>query len=134
VYDQQNKELIQVNNEQKKMHRTGNISKQLDVQLEPNFMIEKDNYLFLNNPTTGILVFDNYGTYYKTIPLKGLNTFQVIEDNIIYYNDNTLRSFNIKTLEEQVQTFPDSALFARIGKERLFLLNDHKINIYRTLH
>jgi hypothetical protein len=131
VYDQRNQELVQLNHEQKKIHKTGNLAHQLNIDLAPDFMLQHNNYLYLNNPSTGILVFDNYGTYSKTIPLRGLKTFQVVEDNIVYFSGNRLYSFNLKTLEEQVLELPDSALFARVGKDRLFLFNKAGMNLYK---
>lgn len=100
IYDQQNFELIRFNRNLQIEQRTGNLSQVLGVDsLQPNFLLEKDNRLFLNNPSTGILVFDIFGTYSKTIGIKGLKQFQVSEDRIFWYAQD-MQFVDIRTLEQ----------------------------------
>jgi glycosyltransferase involved in cell wall biosynthesis len=62
---------------------------------------------FVEDGKTGILVFDRYGTYLKTIPFKNLNSFQVFNDKIIYQpNDSILKTYNIRTIEETSMKLP----------------------------
>lgn len=132
VYDRQNRELIQINNERKKIRSTGNLVQILNIDVQPNYMVENNNYLFLNDPALGVFIFDIYGTYYKTVPIKGLKDFKVMEEEIIYFAGNKLNSYNFKTLEEKIQSLPDSASDARIEKDKLFLLKNDTLNIYRV--
>ena len=99
IYDQQNFELVRFNRSLQIEQRTGNLSQVLGIDsLQPDFILEKDNRLFLHNPTTGIMIFDIFGTYSKTIPVKGIKTFQVEDDNIIWFAKE-MNYINIRTLE-----------------------------------
>jgi len=131
VYNPQNFELIRLDQNLQIVQQTGNLNQLLGIPVKPSFMLEHENWLYLNDPQTGILVFDLFGTYYKTIPLKGLNKFQVEDDFIYFLNDNTLNNYNLKTLESGQRTLPDSSIIdARVQKNKLYLLKDKFFCIY----
>lgn len=132
VYDQQNFELIRLNRALEPEQRTGNISQLTGIDIQPNFLIEKDNRLFLNDPATGILVFDVFGTFSKTVPVKELKTFQVIDDNIVYYRGGMMKQWNLLTAEEAFFEEPvdTAALDMRLEKNAVFVLEKEKLMIY----
>jgi len=86
-YDPIHFELIRKNQELITTNSSGNISTLLDKNIQANYLVEYNNKLYLNDPTNGVLVFDVYGTYLKTIPLYNLTIFQVKDKFIIYAND-----------------------------------------------
>lgn len=75
-----------------------NIHLIINERLHPNFMCEKDNYLYLNDPESGIFVFDIYGTFYKKIPIRGLMKFNVQEGVISYFKNNYLLKYSTLSL------------------------------------
>lgn len=78
----------------------------LTEQLHPNFILEKNSRIYLNNPKTGILVFDNFGQYIETIPIKDLTTFQIM-DNYLWYSKSTkLYKYHFQTLQTQAVALP----------------------------
>ncbi len=100
IYDQQNMELVRIGQNLERTQQTGNLSVLLNVPMKPDYLIEYDNKVYLNNPETGILVFDIYGTYYKTIPIKNIKQFQPFS-NLVYYNSsNEIKAYNLKTADE----------------------------------
>jgi len=124
----------------KKIDETGSVlreSQPLTALLErtpvPNFMLERDNFVYMNDSTQGILVFDIFGSYQKTIPLKGLRKFQVLQDNIVFYDSAALFSYQTKTLSVTRLALPDTAniLQAVIAKERLTVLKKDVVVFYR---
>ena len=100
IYDQQNYALIQLSQSYERLQQTANLNVLLNIDLQPDFMAEYDNKLYVNNPSTGILIFDIYGTYYKTIPVKNARKFQPIGDWVYYMDGATAKAFNTKTTEE----------------------------------
>ena len=76
------------------------------LTLDPNFMLERDNSLYLNDPETGILIFDKYGTYSKTIPVKGLTSFQVFDRKIIYITGQEINIYDTRFNEFSKTLFP----------------------------
>ncbi|TAL63074.1 MAG: hypothetical protein EPN85_01070 [Bacteroidetes bacterium] len=131
IYNQQNSELIRFDQNLQKTQQTGNITQLTGIKLNPDFITEQNNMLFINNPESGILVFDIYGTYSKTIPVKGLKRFQISNEQIFYLREGKLKSYNMKTLEENEQSLPaNDVLDVRTEKEKLYLLKQKSVAIY----
>ena len=115
IYDNTTFQLKKVNNQGQILLTTNELNALTD-NLNPNFLIEKNNRIYLNNPETGILVFDNFGQFLQTIPLTNLSTFQIINDELFYQKENKYYRFHFQTLDKQVVDLP-----FEIGKnERVF--------------
>lgn len=106
VYDPQNFALVRLSQTYEKLQQTANLSGLLNVTLEPNLMMEHDNKLYVANPASGILIFDVYGTYFKTIPVKNVSKFQPIGDWVYYLESKKVKAYNIKTTEEKEFEMP----------------------------
>jgi hypothetical protein len=135
VYLPQSFEIIRIGQDMIISHRSGDISKMIKNEINPNYIIEKNNMVYLNDPDYGIMIFDRYGSYYKIIPLKGLDYFQVEGNNIISLSGNNLRIYNLKSYEESYSTLPEKDPICinikySFNPKRLFLLNKNGINIY----
>ncbi len=132
LYDQPSFELVRFNNSLEISNRTGNLSQILGIELQPNFILEKDNRIFLNNPTTGILIFDVFGTFIKTIPVYNLTSFQVADDDIVYFSEASLHAWNIKTAEviDFIEPINDNALNMRMEKDVILVHDSATVSIY----
>ena len=109
IYHQANNELIRFNQTLDITIKTGNLKRLLNVDIQPNFMIEHNGRLYLNSPHTGILVFDIYGAYLKTIPLLQLKVFQVHYPYLFYTSGKKFYSFHLETFENiEITGIPDS--------------------------
>lgn len=119
-FNRQNANLIRLDENLQTVVNTGNLNTLLGTTLKPNFMLEYNGYVYLNNPAEGIVVFDIFGTYFKTIPLKNLAHFQVKETQLIYFTNGELKSYDLKLLTEAslpLGTVND----ARVEKENYYL-------------
>jgi len=103
-----------------------------DVDVKPNFMIARNDWVYLNEPRLGIMVFDLYGTYNKLIPIDQLTGFQVIDDQIVYYKDGQLTAYHLKTFQEYNIILPDSSDLneVQIEKNRIYLLRKKQLDLY----
>lgn len=142
VYDQRNFQLVRLDQNLKIITQTGNIIQQIGGELNPNFILEKNNWVYLNDTARGILVFDIFGTYSKTIPLKNRQSFQIIDENIFFEHSPSLMergaggevkflSFNLKTLEQKEIPLPETQ-FKQVltdGK-KLFILTENELKVY----
>ena len=134
IYDMRNFEMLRLNRNLEVEHRSGNLSQILGIELQPNFIIEKDNRLFLNNPGTGILVFDVFGTYSKTLPILNLKSFQVVDNSVVYYKEGILQADAIIVNEHLNYISPvgDSATKdMRMERNAIFVLNQMRLDIYK---
>ncbi|MHB8260552.1 MAG: hypothetical protein ACYDCN_01955 [Bacteroidia bacterium] len=130
-FNRQNMELIRLDETFKPVVNTGNLNRLLATDLKPNFMIEYNGFIYLNNPTEGILAFDIYGTYFKTIPVKGLQHFQVKDNILFYYSEGILKSYNMKDLSQKELPFKN-VNDVRIEKENYFLLYPDSVVVKTT--
>jgi hypothetical protein len=133
IYNQQNWELVRLDQTLVKTQQTGNLSLLLNIDLQPNYLLEYNNKVYLNNPSTGILIFDVYGTYYKTIAVKDVQHFQPIGDLVYYISDNKVKAYNIKTTDETEFELPMTKfLNFRLELGVLVLQTDKSISIYTS--
>lgn len=134
VYNQQNFEIVRFTQLYEKTQQTTNLNLLLNISLQPIQMLEYDNKLYINNPQTGILIFDIYGTYYKTIPLKNILHFQPVGDWVYYQYEGKIKAYNTKTTEEKEFNIPQTEFSNfRIEMNCLFLQTTDKILVYTAL-
>lgn len=110
IYNKQNNELIRFDADLKPMVHTGNLKRILAVDLKPNYMMEHNSFVYLNCPNEGILVFDMYGTFYKTIPIKNVKEFNVVNGDVFYYENKSLKQYQAQTFNTVEKTFTDTLL------------------------
>jgi hypothetical protein len=137
VYDQEDFQLKRLDVDLSVVQESGNLVQITGAALQPTQLIESNGYLYLNNPKTGILVFDLFGTYYKTIPVKDITSIQIIGDELYYYKQKVLNKFHLKTLEEKEFKLPDNrdstVKSVRLENQKIFLLKPGQLNIYSIL-
>lgn len=132
VFDQVQYTLARFDQQLKPTVQIQNLQQILGYAPQPVFMAECENHLYMSVPDKGVLQFDIFGTYVKTIPVKSLSSFQVIDENL-YYTDSTynLKSFGIRTLQEKSIPLPTKKKKNfRIEKDRLYLLGEDSLSVY----
>ena len=131
LFDQLLYKLYRITLTQEVVQETGNLTQILGYRLQPNFMKEYNNSLYVSNPTSGILVFDQYGTYTKNISIKDLNHFQVTEKAIFYIENGQIKKYSFKMLEIESLPLPESNIKGlSVDKNRLFMIDGEEIKIY----
>lgn len=131
VYDQRNFRLVRLDQNLKQMAETGNIIQQAGGELQPVFLIEKNNKVYLSDPERGILVFDIFGTYVKTIPIKNIYRLQAVEDLLFFTTDEKFFRFSLKTLEQNEIVLPETAVRqVLIESNKIYLLTHAALKVY----
>jgi len=120
IYSKQNNELVRFNEQLQPIVKTGNLKQILQTDLHPNMIRESNNFLYMNCPEEGILVFDIYGTFYKTYPLLGLSSFDVVNETIIYFKDHKLQQYQPKTFATAEKLVNDSLVTQVIWQKDKF--------------
>jgi len=121
IYDAQTLQLIRFDVNLAPLQKTGNLNQLLGVSISPVSLCEYNNYVYVDDTTQGILVFDAFGTYYKTMPFTRTRHFEVSGDDIFYMSHHRLHSFHMKTITEDEIAQPDSlATQARVEKNLLY--------------
>jgi len=128
LYDPVRYELIRKNDVLATTNSSGNIANLLDQKVAPNYMVEYNNRLYLNDPKLGILVFDIYGAFIKTIGLLNLSNFQVKENYILFLNDSleivTYDFLRLEVLKFDASKHNDMRE-VRIEGDKIYLLNSN---------
>jgi hypothetical protein len=128
VYDQREFELVRIDQELHISHRSGNIPLQTGIPVKPTEVYQYQNMVFLYDNNIGFLVFDIFGTYIKTIPLKTVASISFAEGCIFFVREEKLIRFNLTSLEEKEVLLPVAGILqAIVLKEKVLLKTPEKI-------
>lgn len=132
VYDRMNFRLKKVRNNLTVKSQSEPFTVLFEENVVPNYMLQKNNILYLNDPEHGIYVFDNYATYKKRIPIKGINEFQILNNKLIYCKKGSMLKYDLQTFETDTIQIPgiDSVKHARLERNRLFLRRKNGLALY----
>jgi len=91
----------------------------------------ESGFLVVNVPENGLLIFDRFGTYLKTIPIF-VNRLFFSGDMILYTEDNILKTINISTLQTNNYPLPQTDILQVCieNKKMIVLTKDNKVQIY----
>lgn len=141
VYDEVEFRLKKIGQDGRVILQSGDLSLELRQGIRPNFLLERGQQVFLNDPEVGVLVFDVFGRYSKTLPLKGLKEFQVVGDELIFMENGKLQSFHLQALLQSPLRLPDlgdskneenlDGIKVRVEKDRLYILGQGGLKVYR---
>ena len=121
-------ELIRKDQELQTTNTSANIANLLGKNIQPTYLLEYNNRIYLSDSINGILVFDIYGTYLKTIPLYGIEFFQVKDKFILYVNkEGLIETYNFMSFEKkQYQPLKfKNCRFVRIDKNLVYVVNQN---------
>lgn len=132
VFDQGDLQLKNLNKDGGLIQASGNVLQfAKSKNLNPSLIIDNGSRVYVNDSTEGVLVFDVFANYIKTIPIKLKEEFKVMDDELFYRYQNNLISYRLSTLQRDTLQAPDSSFVAfSLEKERLYLLNASGISIY----
>ena len=121
--------IIRTTNTITVVFNSGNLDQLLNYRIDPNYMVEYGNNLYLNDPKVGVLVFDIFGTYLKTIPIMGLEKFQVTETGFYFYSNNKLNYYDFKSFNQTEIYLPiDGVEQVLIANKMLFIQTDKSVS------
>ncbi len=133
VFDQIRQKVLRLDENYKVTHETVSFIQWFGRQLNPNFMIQYNNRLYLNEAESGIYVFDHFGTYLKKIPLLGIKDMQVLEGVIGYLEGTNYCNYSLLDFESKCDSLPKGEIInARKEKKRFYIQYPKKIDIYEA--
>jgi len=133
LFDNRELALVRVDAQLRKLANTGRLDQLLGITPAPTAMQEFDSRLYVNDPLHGILVFDIFGTYFKTIPILGAQSFEVREGALYYFAEGKMHVYDMKSFEIIDFPLPIEAslvLDARVERGKLYLLTADRIVIH----
>lgn len=132
LFDNNTYTLKKINSQNEVLAESPDLSLLLTDALDPNRLIEANARVYLNSPNLGILVFDVFGNYIKTINLLNLDYFQVYEGQIFYVEDKKFKSYHLLsflTKEIKMPVIEEKLEQLCIAQERLYIKYANKIDV-----
>ena len=96
-FDQQEMELIRVDAQLRKLANTGRLDQLLGFTVRPVAMQEFDSRLYVNDPEHGLLVFDVFGTFMRTIPLTAVTSFEVRGEALYFVQGGEAQVYDMRS-------------------------------------
>ncbi|MEM9823603.1 MAG: hypothetical protein AAF985_21135 [Bacteroidota bacterium] len=133
IYDDVSFRVKKINRNGTVLSESDDLSLLLGQGIQPNFIVERQNLVFVNDPEVGILQFDLFGQYVKTLEITGLREFQILDSRLIYRQEGTLYSFHLESLATQKIAFPQGQKKLEkieIQKDRMYIQDGNQLFLY----
>ena len=136
IFDESDGRLKRIDKQGNTIHESNPLYRYARENLEPENLLAYGSRVYLNNPKSGIMVFDNYGTYIKTLPLAGIRTFEAGKHVLTYWDGKKAGSFDLRTgeklsLDLPLKPLPEEAVQIRYKKGMLLVLDNQGLKIYK---
>ncbi len=125
LFDERDMALVRVDGRLNQVANSGRLDQLLSFSPHPTYMEEADGRLYLVDPRHGVLTFDLFGTFMRTLPILGADRVQVREGTVWYVSGGRLHRYDPATfsaLEPDVPRLQQETLDARIEQDRLYRL------------
>ena len=132
MFDERDMSLLRVDGQLRPVTNSGRLDQLLGFTPRPVNMLELDGWLYVNDPFEGILVFDIFGTYARTIPVTNAQSFEVRGNSLFHFTGKDLLIYDLRTFETRPFPLDMEQLAvrdARVELGRAYLLCDGRIVI-----
>lgn len=132
VFDLGDLQLKKMDKNGENLQTTGNIRQYVSQPSAVLFLYDNNDKVFVNDSANGILMFNIFGTYAKTLPIKGCTEIKVINDEVYYWQMLQLKKYRLKSFDTEVFALPDALDIkdVSIEKDRVYLLKSTEVSIY----
>ncbi len=100
----------------------------------PAQICEYENHIFLYEPEIGLMCFDLFANYQKTIPIKGVSNLHFHQQQVFYTYADQLFSYNLQTEQGQLLRYelPDESILQFAAFQNfIWLRYPHKIDCFK---
>ena len=132
AYDEILNQLFRYDANKKMTNKSQLLNQIWEKEVSPMSIKETESgLLVVNDAENGLLIFDRFGTYLKTIPVFAPRLF-FSGDRVCYVEKNTLKMMNINTLQENNFLLPqDEILQACLEHKKIIVLTkENKVRVY----
>ncbi len=132
LFDQVSFELTRLDERMQVTNQSGSLLQILGVELYPAQLIEGNNKLYMIDPEEGIFVFDVFGTYYNTLPFKGVSKADVAVNRLYLLKNGSLSLYDTRLATQVPIELPVQGIktFAAHGNY-LYLASEEAFYIFK---
>lgn len=133
-FDERELCLVRVDDQLRTQANSGRLDQLVGFSPHPTFMTELDSWLYVCDPEHGVLVFDLFGTFSRTLPIIGTRTIEVRDGGIFHVKDGVLMRYDLRTMDTTPIAWPGTVAGvriaeARVEQRRLFMLSADGIRV-----
>lgn len=133
LFDNNTFTLKKINPQNQVIVESTDLNLLISDDINPNRLVEFENKVYMNAPNIGVLVFDVFGNYIKTISLPNLEYFQLHEEQIFYVENKIFKVYNLfsfQTNEIKLPVLEDNLQQVCIAQEHLYIKYSNEIKIF----
>lgn len=133
IYDELEGKLKRVGDDGSLIDQTTDIRQFTDPVPEPQIITDQGGYVYLYDSTKGVYSFDYYGAFQKHLPLTGWRDFNVIDKNMLGWDQHYFFRYQFGNPEIQRQLIPVNYLPAGkiiIMPGTIYVLKNNALEIY----
>lgn len=132
IFDTDAQELKKYDIQFEQISTSGNLSNLLDENWYPYLLKELGDKIYLADSLKGIMEFDFYGSYLRTLPFKTTNNFNIINNNLLCIINDTLVIQDLLLPEQKKIPLPVKDIIDfDYSKQHILLLTEEKLHIYQ---
>ena len=125
IFDPVNQELIRITQFLEIGERSGNLNQIIETEIEPDYLFESGNNVYLKDRNEGIFIFDRYAGYLKRMPFLEVDDLHVFAKNTIgFLRSDTLFTYNMQTLVSDTVSFNGKNIQKIIRAEKKYIYLD----------
>ncbi len=118
-FDERDMALIRVDGKLQELANTGRLDQLLSFTPQPTYMEEAEGRLYMVDPDHGVLVFDLFGTFVRTLPIHGAARIQVQDGILWYVRDGQLERYDIRSFSTEIVPWPQDSSTAEVLNARI---------------
>ncbi len=123
----------------KKLDRDGKVAQQSGNTLQivagnrinPNDLKDNGNQVFLNDSSIGIMVFDVFANYTKTLGIKGVTDFTVTPRQLNYLKEHQIIRYQLGLKSQDTLSLPSERILqAKLFQNQLYIVDSNQFSLF----
>ena len=127
MYDELSRKLFRLDETGNQLASSEAFDQLFTVPIEVETLYSANDKVFISSKNSGVLVFDAYANFEKTIPVT-FDVHQVTPNYIIGIDQQTLQFFDFSN--QEIYNYPITGTSARLIGKSVFVQNQDNITIY----
>lgn len=130
IYDPINFQLKKISRAGVVLFQSKPLNQATQAILQPTFLIERNNQLFLGDTLNGIFIFDGFGQLKKQIQIPDIHQIQILSDQLLYLKKGKLYSYSlISSSEKELFALPTPTHTIAFLPTKLLLIHGKTVSV-----
>lgn len=131
LFDTDQQELVHFSNSLTEIANSGNINLLVETNLKPSKIISLGKSVYVADNKAGLLIFDSFATFNKTIPFENILNFWILDEFFVFRKVRTLHFLHKNMLEEHIIKISDEKIIStELVNNKFYILENNKLRIF----